>query len=110
MTLDWYEIPFVIDEGTYDLTGSLQLSGVTYLYRVLWNTRTARWAFSLATMTGTPLIVDRPLCLLVDVLGRCNASGRPPGNIFPMREDLTFSDFGHLDLGASVKLWYRVAS
>ena len=101
-------VPLQITPDTYSIGGTVRLSGTDYVYRLIWNTRTARWVISLATQAGSEIIRGRTLTIYGDVLNRCTHAERPPGRLYVWAEDGQIRDFGHDELGTSVLLWYVV--
>jgi hypothetical protein len=104
----WTEIDFGVTAKTLDQSGRVRLGESDFEYRLLWNTRTEKWSISLSTVADPAVLVlqGRPLHIGVDVLARCNVTGRPPGTLFLWRNDNSWEPITHDELGAVARVWY----
>jgi hypothetical protein len=105
----WTRFSLPVKSDTHDLSGTIRLDGSDFEYRLLWNDRTNQWTFSLSR-NGTTFVEGRTLCLGIDVLRRCTVVGRPVGQLFIWRDDASFAQVDHDDLGGSVQLYYLVGT
>lgn len=100
------ELDTLSDGSQYDYDQTVQLDGVTYRLRMLYNVRREVWSASLYTENDTPLFEGRTCGLNVDLLNRCFVQGRPPGTLFVGTYSQHRDTPGLLDIGQDAR--YRL--
>lgn len=76
------EIDLISDGSEYDYTQTVQLEGLSYRLRMLYNERREVWTLYLTLEDGTSLVNGQTCVVNSDLLRYCFVEGRPPGNLF----------------------------
>jgi hypothetical protein len=98
-------LPVRSDVESYNFSAVLE--GTTYLFRFRFNRRAGRWFMDIATSDGVDLVCGIVIQTNVNLIGRFEIDGMPPGLMLAYDESGQAADAGILDLGVTVKLTYQ---
>jgi len=95
-------------DGTLTYDERVELEGVEYLFTFAWNARRERWAFSIASLDGAPILTGQTVSLGVPLNRR--AVGGPPGVFIAVSNTDDVEPPALTELGERVSLMYLEAA
>ncbi len=84
----------------------VELDGVDYRVRLLWNARVGRWYLWLYTMEGDPVVAGQKLVVDIPLMSHRGGSDLPPGLLWCIDTTGRGIDPGLHDLGVRCLLMY----
>jgi hypothetical protein len=106
--MSFFECPTRVDLPAYEY--SIQLDGITYILRFLYNDRMERWTISISNAAGVLLVGNVPVEVNYPLFDRYKVDGLPAGTLFAYDTKNTNEDPTRYDLGDRVRLYYQSAS
>lgn len=95
-----------IPSGRSNLEFIVELDGVDYRMRLLWNARVGRWYLWLYTMEGAPVVAGQKLVADIPLLSHRRGPDLPPGSLWCVDMTGRGIDPGLRDLGVRCLLMY----
>lgn len=99
-----------VDRNSPDQKFSIDLEGTVYVLRLIWNSRTGRWALSIFEEDETPIITGIAVVGNFDLLKQYSDPRLPPGTIYVADQSGLAREPTDENLGGSVLLLYADAA
>ena len=99
-----------VDKNSPDQKFSIDLEGTVYVFRLIWNSRTGRWALSILEEDETPIIAGVAVVGDFDLLKPYADPRLPPGAIFTADQTGLAREPTDENFGDSVLLLYADAA
>jgi len=92
--------------STTDQTLTVDLDGVSYILRILWNERGGYFALSVSGADDVALLTNIKMVKNFPLIGRFANPGLPVGDLYLMQESGTADAPGYDDLSGAFQLYY----